>query len=216
MFEGFSPETFDFLWGIRLNNEKTWFETHKADYIRYLYAPMKALGQEVFSAFTDAPAMELKVSRIYRDARLHPPVPYKESLWICIRHRVLEWSRHPALYFEISPEGASYGFILWQPTPVAMEEFRKDLMARPGHFPALQEKAERESGLNLTAQCYKRPKPCDDPAIADYFSWKGNISAGATLEPGAELFSAELVKRLQSALHPWLPVCDHFYTFTEG
>ena len=25
MFEGFSPETFDFLWGIRMNNNREWF-----------------------------------------------------------------------------------------------------------------------------------------------------------------------------------------------
>ncbi len=25
MFHGFSPETMDFLWGIRMNNERDWF-----------------------------------------------------------------------------------------------------------------------------------------------------------------------------------------------
>ena len=30
MFEGFSPETFDFLWGIRMNNNRDWFMEHKA------------------------------------------------------------------------------------------------------------------------------------------------------------------------------------------
>ncbi len=29
MFEGFSQETVDFMWGIRFNNEKSWFEAHK-------------------------------------------------------------------------------------------------------------------------------------------------------------------------------------------
>ena len=76
MFTGFSPETFDFLWGLRLNNEKSWFEAHKQDYVNFLYEPMKALGQEVFASFSH-PGLELKVSRIYRDALLHPPVPYK-------------------------------------------------------------------------------------------------------------------------------------------
>ena len=32
MFQGFSQETVDFMWGIRFNNEKSWFEAHKADY----------------------------------------------------------------------------------------------------------------------------------------------------------------------------------------
>ena len=30
-FTGFAPETFDFLWGIRMNNNRDWFEAHKDD-----------------------------------------------------------------------------------------------------------------------------------------------------------------------------------------
>ena len=44
MFEGFSPETVDFLWGIRLNNKREWFLQNKQNYVNYLYEPMKALG----------------------------------------------------------------------------------------------------------------------------------------------------------------------------
>lgn len=50
-FAGFSPETFDFLWGIRLNNNKEWFAEHKKDYVDRLYEPMKALGQAAFRPF---------------------------------------------------------------------------------------------------------------------------------------------------------------------
>lgn len=71
MFHGFSPETMDFLWGIRMNNERDWFLAHKHEYTQYLYEPMKALGNEVFQPFQEVPGLELKVSRIYRDARMH-------------------------------------------------------------------------------------------------------------------------------------------------
>lgn len=135
MFAGFSPETIDFLWGIRMNNNRDWFLAHKDEYERYLYRPMKELGQALFEPFRDIPGLELKVSRIYRDARLHPPVPYKESLWICIRRHVESWDRNPALFFEIRPEGASCGFLLWRPATAAMESFRQALAGRPGSFP---------------------------------------------------------------------------------
>ena len=45
MFQGFTPETFDFLWGIRMNNNREWFLPHKQQYIDALYEPMKALGK---------------------------------------------------------------------------------------------------------------------------------------------------------------------------
>ena len=97
MFEGFSPETIDFLWGIRMNNNREWFLEHKKDYVNYLYEPMKDLGKDLFAPFLDRPGNVLKVSRIYRDARMHHDVPYKESLWICIRRDVEWWAENPCL-----------------------------------------------------------------------------------------------------------------------
>ena len=74
MFSGFTPETIDFLWGIRMNNNREWFQEHKKQYVDTLYEPMKALGAYLFQPFLDKPGTLLKVSRIYRDARLHHKV----------------------------------------------------------------------------------------------------------------------------------------------
>lgn len=57
MFRGFSPETMDFLWGIRMNNERSWFLAHKNDYMQYLYEPMKALGEAIFRPFQEVPGL---------------------------------------------------------------------------------------------------------------------------------------------------------------
>ena len=105
MFNGYSTETVDFLWGIRFNNNRDWFQANNDAYTKNLYHPSKELGAHLFEPFLDTPGVLCKVSRIYRDARLHPPVPYKESLWICIRHDVEWWADNPCLYFEINPEG---------------------------------------------------------------------------------------------------------------
>ena len=123
MFTGFTPETIDFLWGIRMNNNRDWFLEHKKQYVSTLYEPMKALGKDLFEPFMEIPGTILKVSRIYRDARLHHPDPYKESLWLCIRQDVEWWAENPCLFFEINPEGVSYGFTLWHPRTAAMEEW---------------------------------------------------------------------------------------------
>ena len=40
MFTGFTDETVDFMWGIRFNNERTWFEAHKEIYLTHFYRPM--------------------------------------------------------------------------------------------------------------------------------------------------------------------------------
>ena len=36
MFQGFSPETIDFLWGIRMNNNRDWFMPNKKMYTQFL------------------------------------------------------------------------------------------------------------------------------------------------------------------------------------
>ena len=137
MFTGFSPETIDFLWGIRMNNNRDWFLEHKKQYVDTLYQPMKELGNQLFQPFLERSGDLLKVSRIYRDARLHHPDPYKESLWICIRRDVEWWAENPCLYFEIRPEGASCGFFFWHPRTAMMEDFRRRITAYPEEFCSL-------------------------------------------------------------------------------
>ena len=213
MFEGFTPETIDFLWGIRMNNNRDWFLEHKKQYVDTLYEPMKALGKELFVPFLDKPGNILKVSRIYRDARLHHPDPYKESLWICIRQNVEWWAENPCLYFEIRPEGVSYGFFLWRPRTATLEDFRRDISARPDHFLSLIEQTEKITGIPVTAELYKRPKETDDPRLAPFFAWRGSISCAVDEEPGENMFGPELGQRALTLFQQLTPLYDYFNQF---
>ncbi len=205
MFTGFSPEAIDFLWGIRMNNSREWFLPHKNEYVKFVYEPMKALGKALFEPFLDAGGDELKVSRIYRDARLHHPLPYKESIWLCIRKQDQYWAESPCLYLEITPEGVSYGFLMWRPRPSYMEAFRKKIAADPRPFLEMMEKAEKEAGFSMQAECYKVPKPTEDPALQPYFAWRQGLVWSRELPPGEEMFSPQLLEdaaKLFAALRP--------------
>ena len=80
MFTGFTDETVDFMWGIRFNNERSWFESHKEIYLTQFYRPMCDLAEELYGFMLEKrPDCGLirKVTRIYRDARrLHGRGPY--------------------------------------------------------------------------------------------------------------------------------------------
>lgn len=208
-FEGFSPETVDFLWGIRMNNNREWFLEHKQDYTRCLYEPMKALGAELFAPFMDKPGNLLKVSRIYRDARMHHPQPYKESLWICIRQDVEWWAENPCLFFEATPEGISYGFLWWQPGTQTLTDFRSAVAGQPRQFRELLAQTEAAVGIPVEAEHYKRPKPCDNPEIAEYFSWKGYVRCIAREDWNEETFGPALAQRVSAFLQGVMPL----YTF---
>ena len=209
MFQGFTPETFDFLWGIRMNNNRDWFMQNKKQYVNTLYEPMKALGKELFEPFLDMPGNILKVSRIYRDARLHHPDPYTESLWICIRKDVEWWAESPCLFFEICPEGASYGLVHWKPKTAMLEEFRKDISARPEQFLELIHQTEAATGIPVTASLYKRPKETDDPRLVPYFAWKGNIACCKEEAPGESLFDPALSARVKTFFEQLIPLYEY-------
>ncbi len=213
MFTGFTPETFDFLWGIRMNNNREWFQEHKKQYVDTLYEPMKALGQELFQPFLEKPGNLLKVSRIYRDARLHHPDPYKESLWICIRQDVQWWAENPCLYFEITPEGVSYGFFIWKARSSTMEAFRQHISAKPDEFLELIERTEEAVGSPITAACYKRPKTAEDPRLQRFFGWKQQIGCTIDEAPGEDLFSEALKDRVLDHFQKLIPLYDYFNQF---
>ena len=213
MFTGFTPETVDFLWGIRLNNNREWFFANKKQYVDTLYEPMKALGKEVFQPFLDHSGTLLKVSRIYRDARLHHPLPYKESLWICIRQDVEWWAENPCLFFDINPEGINYGFCLWRPRVATMKDFRDYITAKPDDFLELIRSTEEAVGMAITADLYKRPKPTDNPDLAPYFAWKGNISCIVHEDFSEKTFGPELADRVRSFFEKLIPIYDYFNRF---
>ena len=213
MFQGFSPETIDFLWGIRMNNNREWFMPNKKMYTQYLYEPMKALGSDLFQSFLDKPGNLLKVSRIYRDARLHHPEPYKESLWICIRRDVEWWAENPCLYFEIRPEGVSYGLIWWKPRVAVLESLRQAMAAQPDEFLKLMESVETATGTPVTADLYKRPKEPADPRLAPYFAWKGNIACVRDEPVSEEIFGPDLGQRAKEFLDKLIPLYDYLNRF---
>ena len=214
MFTGFTPETMDFLWGIRMNNNRDWFTQHKGDYVRTLYEPMKELGQAVFQPFLERPGNLLKVSRIYRDARMHPPTPYKESLWLCIRRDVDWWAENPCLYFELNPEGANYGFFYWKPRTSMLEDFRRNISAKPDDFLKLISDTEAAVGQPVTAECYKRPKPTDNPVLIPYFAWKGQIGCTREIAPGDRLFGSQLEDEVSGFFEALTPLYEYFNQFT--
>ena len=113
MFQGFTPEAVEFLWGIKFNNNREWFLPRKEQFLALVDRPMRELGSELFDAIAAAypkQSLKLHVCRIYRDARrLHGNGPYKENLWFTLRCDSSRGPEIPAFYLEITPHNNSYG-----------------------------------------------------------------------------------------------------------
>lgn len=214
MFQGFSDATIDFMWGIRFNNERPWFQANKEEYLTHFYQPMKALAQEVYDAFQDrhqVPGLCCKVSRIYRDARrLHGRGPYKDHLWWSMERPTEDaFSTRPVFWFELEPEGWSYGLGYYSATPLTMAKFRARLDRDPAPFERLVRSMDRQAVFQLTGVDYKRPKGAPpSPLLAPWYN-KKSLALECDHKLDDLLYSHDLVDTLLEGYDFLLP----FYTY---
>ena len=216
MFTGFTDETVDFMWGIRFNNERGWFEAHKEDYLTYFYQPMAALADEVYDYLAHRrPDLGLirKVTRIYRDARrLHGRGPYKDHLWFSVEQPSEQWTAHPTLWFELGPESWSYGLGYYMARPVTMARLRARMDRDPKIMTDLTRRLKRQSEFVLEGEEYRRPKAqAPVPELEPWYRKKSfTLCHEAKLEEA--LFSRDLVDRLKKGYDFLLPYYDYFIT----
>lgn len=181
MFTGYSGETLDFLWGIRFNNDRSWFNEHKEEYLRHLYEPTMELGREVYDRFMEQfpkLVLDLHVSRIYRDARrLHGRGPYKDHLWFSLRPEKDVWSQRPVFWFEVAPEGWSYGVGFWNATPQTMAVMRREIDEAPQRLEKLARRLKKQDVFQLQGREYAKPKGDPSPLLRPWYN-KKELSIG--------------------------------------
>jgi len=215
MFEGFSQKTIDFMWNLRFNNEKQWFEAHKEDFIRDFQSPMKALGREVFDSIDSDNKKHgfiHKVSRIYKDARrVKGGEPYRTNLWFSIEKPSEEWTSTPVFWFELAPENWSYGLGYYSAPPKTMAKFRARIDKNPKKFERLITPLGKQEEFVLEGPEYARKKEAPTPKTANWYNRK-TIALIHDEPISEELFSRELVNRLIEGYTFLMPFYDYFIT----
>ena len=216
MFQGFSQETVDFLWGIRFNNERSWFQDHKQDYLDHLYHPMKELGAEVQEKLLERfphSGLNLKISRIYRDARrLFGRGPYKDHLWFSLfRWEEGEDGARPVFWFELTPDEYSCGMGFWCPKPVVMEKHRARMDANPAPLLELAQTLEGQERFKLDGPEYSRKKAAPHPLLTNWYN-KKSLSVGFQSPLTEELYSPALADTLADDFTFLMPCYDYFST----
>lgn len=212
MFQGFTEETIDFLWGIRMNNNREWFTAHKKEYQTQLYEPMKALSAVVWEDLKEECGPYLltpKVARIYRDARrIHGGGPYKESLWFVLQKPVEDWTATPAFYFEVMPAGYEYGMGYYCARPVQMEVYRRRILREPGELEALARRLNGQTEFVLTGDEYKRPKGQVSELLKPWFNRK-SLALVCAHKPDELLLSPALKDTVVEAFRWLMPYYDY-------
>lgn len=212
MFEGFSLRTIDFIWNLRLNNNKAWFTENKEEFRQAFYIPMKELEQEVYertlAACGDRGFIH-KVSRIYKDARrVKGGEPYKDHLWLSIEKPREEQCTSPVFWFELTPDSWSYGMGYYQTMPQIMAKFRARADKYPKDFEKLIKPLEKQDEFVLQGPEYVRKKTAPTKKIEPWYN-KKFFSLIHEQSNGEEIFSRELADRIVDGFTFLMPIYDY-------
>ena len=73
---------------------------------------------------------------------------------------------------------------------------------------------EKKAGIPISAELYKRPKETDDPKLAPFFAWKGNIACTRQEEFSPDVFGPDLARRVADFLEAVTPLYLFFNQFS--
>ncbi|MCL2202527.1 MAG: DUF2461 domain-containing protein [Defluviitaleaceae bacterium] len=216
MFEGFSQATIDFMWNIRLNNNKAWFEAHKDEYKRDFHAPMKELGQEVYAriiADYSERGFIHKLSRIYKDARrIRDGNPYRDHLWFSVERPSAEGEESSGVltfWFDLNPEGWSYGLGYYAAKAVTMENVRASINKKPHELEKLIDLLGSQEEFKLEGDAYARQKQAPTIKTQEWYNKKSfSLIHYGTIND--ELFSRDFANRLVNGYKFLMPFYDYF------
>lgn len=215
-FQGFDPAVIDFMWGIRFNNSREWFEPRKAEYKEVFETPMKELCRDLYTAFSqrhgDLP-LTSRVSRIYRDARrLFGRGPYKDHLWLTVSAPAERWACQPVFWFELTPEGYSYGLGYWMAQALTMAKFRARMDRDPKTMEKLARQIEKQDTFQLTGEEFKKLRPAPSRILDPWYNKKGGFSLSCDREHDDLLWSPDLAGHILSGWETLLPLYRYLST----
>lgn len=213
-FQGFTPETIDFLWELKMNNNREWMEQNRERYRSALKEPFDAfcaaLSQCYFTATGEK--REWSVSRINRDIRFSKDKsPYRSCRWVVLKEPELvgvDWKIHPAFYFELSAQGYTHGMGFYECTPAYLKAFREKITANSAQFQRIVQGLTEQCGYVLDGEDYKRRKDEGlSPELARWYNKKA-FSVNAYREIEEILFTAKLPEMLVEQWKVLLPLYD--------
>ena len=216
MFTGFTQGTFDFMWGLRFNNNRTWFSEHKEEYQRELQEPMKTLAAQVFDGVQKACGERgfkpPKVSRIYKDARrVRDGQPYRDHLWFSIEKPSEDWTATPVFWFELTPEGWRCGLGYYQARALTMMKLRARIDKNTKQFEKLVAPLKKRDDLVLEGDEYARKKDAPSTATAEWYNKKSFVIVCANAN-GEEVFTPELADGIIERFKFLMPIYDYLST----
>ena len=208
----FTQNSIDFLFENRLHDSREWFNDHKEDYRNFVTEPMKALIAEVAPTILKIdPLIEInpnRISRIYRDMRLHPDSIFRDHIWYTFSRSHEQYHALPGFYFSIGAGGISYGCGYYCASAQSMQTLRSLMLSGDDSFKAALMAVEKQKVFTLYGDMYKRSKFPDQPEELRRWLDRKDIGLSFDINDPEIMFSDKLAKKVAGDFRKIAPFYD--------
>jgi uncharacterized protein (TIGR02453 family) len=174
-----SKALFQFLYELKFNNERAWFNANKARYEQDVKAPLQRFMEEVAPRICKInPELSCpRLFRIHRDTRFSKDkTPYKTHAALQFRHRATADDVHaPGLYLHLEPGEVFVAGGIWKPEPQVSKAVRERIARQDPRWLAFK---KTRLPLYIEDKLKRAPKGFDPqhPLIEDlkmrsFISW---------------------------------------------
>jgi len=139
----FNQQSFDFLRNLSNNNNRIWFNEHKALYEECIRSPalllIETMQPHIQALSPNFTAVAKKTGgslmRVYRDIRFaKDKTPYKTNIGIQFKHLTAKNVHAPAFYLHISNDECFLAAGIWRPSGVALSGIREMISNNPSSW----------------------------------------------------------------------------------
>jgi uncharacterized protein (TIGR02453 family) len=165
-FRGFSQETVAFFRGLKRNNNRQWFETHRDIYESHVLAPAKAfvvaMGRrlrEISPDIVAIPKINKSIFRLNRDTRFsRDKSPYKPNLGLYFWEGPRPRMESPGFYVHLEPPVFLLGAGYYMFPDWLLERFRRAVLhpERGKELAAILDKISKTTDFEPGGKHYKR------------------------------------------------------------
>lgn len=171
-FEGFPEDFFRFFDDLRNNNERAWFNEHKARYDASVVEPTQAFIVAVAPLLhgvsphyiADPKAHGGSMFRIYRDTRFsQDKTPYKTHTGVQFRHQAGKDAHAPGFYVHLDTEGLFFGGGVWLPPNPVLNRIRDHIVDNARSWSRIRNAQAVQATGGIRGDMLKRPPRGYDP-----------------------------------------------------
>lgn len=208
-FNGFPSEMTDFMWELRFNNNKEWFDLNRDRYERYMKKPMEWFAYDMAEELKRIFDREFyyNISRINRDIRYSKnKAPYRDNKWVVFKLRQGRWQDQPCMFLDISPEKWELGMGFYNGKPRFMSAFRKKIDAAPKRFEKIAAEMAKHPEFIAEGDFYKKPMGAYHGELVNNWYQRKNIAVITARDISETVYNGDIFDEAKSLFEVLKPM----------